>query len=297
MNDRNSRNRDGYTLIELLVVIGIIGLLMGLALAALQRVRDSAYKSQCLNRMKQIGLALHQYHGENQHYPPGCGYQKGKDPYRHMSWNTRLLPFLDHSALWQEAQQAFAKEKFFLRRPPHVGDRALPSFLCSSDSREIFTVANGKNWAGYTFYLGVEGTNQKANDGVLYLDSKVRLSEIADGTSNTLMVGERPPSADGVLGWWYAGWGQAKDGSAEMILGAREIATHYSLKNCPPDSNRFRPGRRDKQCDALHFWSLHFHGTHFLFADGSVRFLNYSADNILPALATRAGGEAVTLPD
>jgi hypothetical protein len=291
-------NRRAMTLIELLIVFGIIGLILALTMAAVQRARNSAYKAECMNRMKQMGLALHQYQGEHQYLPPGCSFQKGKDPMPHVSWCTRLLPFMDQTALWLEVQQAFAKEKFFLKRPPHVGDRAMPAFLCSSDPRGIFQVDGGRtNWAGYTFYLGVEGTNQKSFDGVLYLDSRVRVSDVLDGASNTLMVGERPPSADGVLGWWYAGWGQKKDGSAEMILGAREIATHRSLKNCPPDSNRFRQGRRDNQCDALHFWSLHFHGTHFLFVDGSVRFLAYSADNVLPALATRSGGEAATPPD
>lgn len=173
----------------------------------------------------------------------------------------------------------------------------MPAFLCSTDGRETISLTANSVWAGFTFFLGVEGTNQSTHDGILFLDSKVRHSEITDGASNTLIVGERPPSADGVLGWWYAGWGQKKDGSAEMILGARELATHYSLKECPSDSNHFRKGNRDNQCDALHFWSHHTNGAHFIFADGSVHFLTYSADAILPALATRSGGEAVNVPD
>jgi prepilin-type N-terminal cleavage/methylation domain-containing protein len=287
--------RRGYTLIELLLVMGIIVMLLALTVSAVQKARDAAHKAQCVNRMKQMGLALHEYHGERQHFPPGCSYKKGKDPMPHVSWCTRLLPFMEQQALWGQAEAAFAKSRMFLD-PPHIGGRAMPAFLCSTDPRDIFVVDGGRKWAGYTFYLGVEGTNQKSFDGVLYLDSRVRMSDILDGASNTLMVGERPPSADGVLGWWYAGWGQSKDGSAEMILGAREIAKHRTLRDCPPESNRFRQGDRTNQCDALHFWSLHFGGTHFLFADGSVHFLPYSADKILPALATRAGGEAVELP-
>jgi prepilin-type processing-associated H-X9-DG protein len=110
----------------------------------------------------------------------------------------------------------------------------------------------------------------------------------------TLAVGERPPSAELDFGWWYAGWGQAKDGSADMVLGVRErnVIGQY----CPPGPYMFVPAKLADQCAMFHFWSPHPNGANFLFADGSVRFLSYSADSILPALATRAGGETVTLP-
>ena len=112
------------------------------------------------------------------------------------------------------------------------------------------------------------------------------------------MIGERPPSADERFGWWYAGTGQDRDGSADMILGVREKrGSDFSLRSCPPGPYEFGPGRLDNQCDALHFWSLHPGGAHFAFCDESVRFLTYSADPILPALATRAGGETVAVPD
>jgi prepilin-type N-terminal cleavage/methylation domain-containing protein/prepilin-type processing-associated H-X9-DG protein len=294
---RSSQCRRGFSLIETLVVMAIIGILFGLSLAAIQYARQAAYRTQCSNRMKQIGLALQQYHDEHRLLPPGCSYQNGRDPYLHMSWCTRLLPFLEQKPLWDQAKAAFEQEPFFLTRPPHVGDRPQPLFQCPSDGREVFATYLG-NRAGYTFYLGVDGTDQTKKDGLLYLDSKVRFSEITDGLSSTLLVGERPPSANGILGWWYAGWGQNKDGSAEMILGAREKATYSAMfGNCPPDANRFHRGRPTDNCDALHFWSMHPGGAHFLFADGSVHFLTYSADSILPALATRAGGEAVTVPD
>jgi prepilin-type processing-associated H-X9-DG protein len=106
--------------------------------------------------------------------------------------------------------------------------------------------------------------------------------------------GERPPSADFWYGWWYAGYGQAGTGSADMLLGVRErnLGGPF-VSDCPAGPYHFREGRADNQCDLFHFWSLHPGGAHFLFADGSVRFLAYSADAILPALATRAGGEPV----
>jgi prepilin-type N-terminal cleavage/methylation domain-containing protein len=288
--------RRAFTKIELLVVMAIVGLLGGILVAAVQKVRDRAYAARCSNRLRQIGLALHQHHNEHQRLPPGCSYRRGLDPMPHVSWSTRLLPYMGEAALWQQAVEAFAREKLFVR-PPHPGSRVMPMFLCSSDPRQVFVVENNRDWAGFTCYLGVAGTNQTASDGLLYLDSRVSFAEVVDGTGNTIMVGERPPSADGVFGWWYAGWGQKKDGSADLILGAREIATHRSFRKCPPESARYRQGRADQQCDALHFWSLHFGGAHFAFADGAVRFVSYSADLILPALATRAGNESVIPPD
>jgi prepilin-type processing-associated H-X9-DG protein len=113
------------------------------------------------------------------------------------------------------------------------------------------------------------------------------------------VAGERPPSADFWYGWWYAGFGQAGTGSGDMLLGVRErnrggyIYTYF----CAPGPYSFSPGRFDNQCDLFHFWSPHPGGAHFLFGDGSARFLGYAADPILPALATRAGGEVAALPD
>jgi prepilin-type processing-associated H-X9-DG protein len=150
---------------------------------------------------------------------------------------------------------------------------------------------------GMTSYLGVSGTNSPAKNGVLFINSQVRLTDISDGTSNTLLIGERPPSSDRTLGWWYRGIGQNMDGSAEVVLGSRELNYAPVTIPCPPGPYQFTPGSFDNSCDTFHFWSPHPGGAHFAFADGSVRFLTYSADPILPALATRAGGEAVTVPD
>ena len=111
------------------------------------------------------------------------------------------------------------------------------------------------------------------------------------------MVGERPPSADGVLGWWYAGVGQARDGSADIVLGVQERNVGSLAPGCRVGPYDFGPGQTTNQCDAFHFWSLHLGGgANFLFADGSVHFLSYSARRIMVALATRAGGEAAEQP-
>ena len=140
------------------------------------------------------------------------------------------------------------------------------------------------------------GTDYTSTTGVLYRDSRVRLTDITDGASNTIAVGERPPSADYWYGWWYAGFGQNGTGGLDSLLGARELNAggNYTYM-CAPGPFHFQSGRFDDQCSAFHFWSPHTGGANFLFADGSVRFLSYSADKILPALATRAGGEVVDL--
>jgi prepilin-type N-terminal cleavage/methylation domain-containing protein/prepilin-type processing-associated H-X9-DG protein len=291
--------RRGFTLVELLVVIAIMAVLIALLVPAVQRVRDAGCRVQCENHLKQIGLALHHYHDNYQVLPPGHSYQNGTDLYRHMAWCTRLLPFLEQESLWQQTQQAFAEQPTFSKNPPHIGlATEMPVLSCPADARTLAPQSQGRLQVALTSYLGVAGTDFSQANGLLFSDSRVRLEEITDGTSTTLMAGERPPSTDLVFGWWYGGWGQSKDGSADMVLGVRERNVSPWTIECPPGPYKFGPGRADNQCDLFHFWSLHFgNGANFLLADGSVRFLSYSAAGLMPALATRSGGEVVELPD
>lgn len=288
--------RSAFSLIELLVVIAIVGVVMALTLAGVQNVRQAAARAECCNNLRQTALALHNYHTLHRSFPPGCSYQDGTDPYPHMSWMTRILPLIEQDAIWREAAQAYARDPFFLNDPPHTArSRVITLYACPSDPRTRSPAKVRSGEVGLTSYLGVEGIDLSTRDGVLYLDSHVRLTEITDGTSNTLMIGERPPSADLVLGWWYAGWGQSKTGSADLDLGVRELNIDTYGLGCVRGPYPFAPGEFTNQCDAFHFWSPHSGGANFVFADGSVRFLSYSADPIMPALATRAGGEVVTV--
>jgi prepilin-type processing-associated H-X9-DG protein len=200
--------------------------------------------------------------------------------------------------LWGEARKAFTENPAFYFDPPHPLAVVLSVYACPSDPRS-FTPANIDGFrVGLTSYLGVQGTNQFRLNGVLYLNSAIRLTDITDGTSNTLMVGERPASADLLFGWWYGGWGLNKDGSADLVLGALE-RNFGGLANgaCPPGPYNYGPGHFTNPCDAFHFWSPHSGGAQFLFADGSGHFLSYSAAPVMPALATRAGGEVAAVPD
>jgi prepilin-type N-terminal cleavage/methylation domain-containing protein/prepilin-type processing-associated H-X9-DG protein len=297
----STRSRRAFTLIELLVVIGILAVLLGLLLAAVQQARAVALRLQCLNNLHQIGLALHSYHDSYAVFPPGVSYQEGTDPHPFMSWNTRLLPYLERGDLWNEALQAFAQDPQFINNPPHTGlATVMRIYSCPADRRTLDAgepVGYGGIKVAFTSYLGLEGTNQFLKDGLLFLDSAIRLAQVTDGTSQTLFVGERPPSADEVWGWWYAGEGQSRDGSIDMVLGVNELYISSYAPGCPRGPYQFGPGRIENECDAFHFWSLHAGGANSLFVDGSARFFSYAAASVMPALATRAGGEVVELPD
>jgi prepilin-type N-terminal cleavage/methylation domain-containing protein/prepilin-type processing-associated H-X9-DG protein len=292
------RWRRAFTVIELLVVVAIIGTMIGLTLSAVMRVREAANRTRCADNLRQIGLALHHYHDVHQQLPPGTSFRNGKDPFPYMSWLTRLLPFEEQDALWRESERAFALSKDFRESPPHVAFKTpLRLYACPSDPRTIDAeIVRGLEVA-FTDYLGNEGISLRELGGVLYLDSRVRLTDVTDGASKTLLVGERPPSADGILGWWYAGWGQQQDGSAEVVLGVLEKNYYDEGSSCPKGPYQFGPGKPKNLCDTFHFWSLHAgHGANFLFCDGSVHFIPYTAKAIMPALATRAGGEVVDWP-
>lgn len=292
------QRRCAFTLLELLVVIAIIAAAIGLILPAVQRIREAGSRATCLNNLKQHALALHAYHDAHRRLPAGCSYRNGKDPQLHMSWMTRILPYLEHEGIWQAAVAAYRAEPFF-ELPPHLPilGRRMPIFLCPSDDLSQQPFDFGSFQVASTDYLGMEGRDYARRDGVLFTDSGIGFGEITDGTAFTLMIGERPPTADNHLGWWYAGWGQNKTGSADLTLGVREINSHSRCWRCPRGPYDFEAGTADNACDAFHFWSFHPGGANFAFCDGSVRFLAYSANPLMPALATRAGGESVQPPD
>jgi prepilin-type processing-associated H-X9-DG protein len=173
-----------------------------------------------------------------------------------------------------------------------------------------------------TNYLGVNGTNGEARDGLFTADINYRLQQVVDGTSQTLLVGERgfrkgaldviDTSADINnlrFGNWFCATGQT-NGSVGIVLGTREInygSGHSSLpweNDCPRGPYHFMPpgqirdvhGNFREECDLFHFWSWHPGGANFLYADGSVHFLAYSADSVLSDMGTRDGGEIFSLP-
>ncbi len=280
---RSPRHRPGaFTLIEVLVVIAVLGVLIGLLLPAVQQVREAAARTRCGNNLKQIGVAMHLYHNNNQSFPSAFSTTS----FRYLSWMGRLLPCLEQESLWAQVQTAYQVNPWPWANPPHPLATVMPLYACPSDPRASQTVlaqgivlppgtatTSGPTTlqVALTSYLGVEGLNLNSRDGVIYANSCIRMQDITDGTSQTLLVGERPASADLAYGWWYAGAGQDLTGSADVVLGVSEINV-IRPGDCPSGPYSFGPGNLTQECDLFHFWSLHPGGANFLFADGRVVF-------------------------
>ena len=303
------RDLTGFTLVELLVVIGIIGILVAILLPAVQMVREAGRRTVCSNNVRQLALGLMNYESSHAELPiglrsftagTGSGSGSTADRYYGMTWITRVLPFIEQSAMWDQAVEDYGYNPLPFRA--HRGmQTVLPSVECPSDpsTGEVHWTHEGYLVA-CTNYLGVNGINYQSRDGVFTYDVPVRLAAIGDGQSNTLLIGERPPSPDFWYGWWYA-TGQGDVSTGDVTLGVAELNPSPSggsstyLESCPPGPYTYIAGQNE-QCDALHFWSYHSVGGNFAMADGSVRLIAYSISaDTLQGLATRAGGETVSL--
>jgi prepilin-type processing-associated H-X9-DG protein len=293
--------RTALTLFECLVALAIVATLIGLTVVAVQRSRATAARVQCAQRQRELALAVHNYESLHHKLPEGVWY-----PFLHtpsditrqagQSWQTAILPFVDQTMLWDMAWEAQCDDPITSCTPLHlfVAEQIIPSFLCPTERYQFgWNPANGQRW-GVTSYLGVAGTNTQALDGVFGRNLAVHMVDITDGTSNTIMIGERPAGPDGLYAAWYAGWGNLAS-SVNFMLDAGYGHWSPTEASCRQASTTFRPGELDNLCDVNHFWSLHTGGANFAFADGSVRFIPYTSADILPALATRAGGEVVSL--
>jgi len=304
--------RRAFTLIELLVVIAIIAILIALLVPAVQKVREAAARTQCINNMKQQALACHGYHDSVKVLPKGNSVWAGNVfPYEgSWTWMGYTLPFIDQTPVADQAK-TFANGggiNYYTWYNP-ICAFSMKVYICPSDPRGglRYNADTTIKEQALTCYLGNSGTTSTSNDGVLYGDSKIKLVTITDGTSNTIMIGERPPNSNLEFGWWFAAYGYDGRGNADCVMTSNDVAaanyfiTNYSAAPNQPCNGTaaqkvgLKAGNPDIGCDAAHYWSFHSTGSHFAFADGTVRMISYSAGNVLPALSTRNGGETVTL--
>lgn len=301
--------RSGWTLLELLVALVIIGLFVALLLPAVNQVRAASLRMQCLNRLKHLGLALHGYHADRGHLPPGQSQSMygSPDAIFGVSWLAMCLPYLEQNSLWIQTTQAFSVDPRPWNNPPHVGlSTVVTSFVCPADGRLLSPHLSAGNYTvAFTSYLGVEGDGlSNSRNGVFAGRPGARLIDITDGLSQTIMVGERPPDGRMDVGWWYTG-SPTPSGPHTLMVVVNSLPDNEP--NCLPPAfqlsdgtirlgYRFGAGRLDNPCDRYHFWSLHSGGGQFLFADGSARFFSYSSTSVIHNLASINGGEIVAIP-
>ncbi len=271
--------RRAFTLVELLVVIAIIGILIALLLPAVQAARGAARRMQCSNNLKQIGLALHNYHNVHR------GFPIGNVPDRYWTFQSMILPQLEQEPLFSRLDYEFPGDCFRAMAAAGADDpgrTVLPVFQCPSEPNAGRLYDREPDYGVHmpTNYLGVSGDSWTQPNGIFYSGSFVRISDIRDGTSNTLMMGERGIPNDLEQGWYLC--------AAGTPLGTGNQDNHLSTEL------GLLPGRNDNTLHDAHYWSWHPNGAQFVFADGSVHFLSYSIDKAtVQALSTRAGGEVI----
>lgn len=298
-DDEIVRKRRGFTLIELLVVIAIIGILIALLLPAVQQAREAARRTQCKNNLKNIGLALHNYHDIYRTLPPGevHGVQNVKAP--HCDWNaaigcwgTAILPQLELGNVYNQIDFE-VRPQYNANANVAVMQGKIPVYQCPSDpfdglyagwddtnlgsipgnaarAMHYFAVSGSTqtpntSWAGVASTIG----HCRPNNGAFYNDSSTRFGSITDGMSNTAIICEV--------------WGRVEDSSP---LDGRGLNLHaYAYLDRAPNSDRSAPWYPN---------SFHTGGIQIVLADGAVRFVSNSIHlPTLNALATIRGGEVI----
>jgi prepilin-type N-terminal cleavage/methylation domain-containing protein len=311
------RNR-AFTLIELLVVIAIIALLIGMLLPAIQKVRAAAAQTACANNLKQMGLAMHNYHNDHEFFPRSST----------VSWMVYLLPYIEQASIAAQIEAnppvSYTGAPWHPNYgPPAAGAIPIKTYYCPADPQGLRVLPNFSAGA-MTDYAGITGPSFQDTTGVLNSPTPLSVLMITDGTSNTVMIGERPfcgPPLSGAAAmqnfyewrWWY--YNSYGGGSLTYAIGLYALSAYpdnltgvqnnnwYNIvwsnfqgKNCGSGPFYFGQGPNNTNdfCSFNYMWSCHTRGANFSVADGSVRFVSYAIDKpTLAAASTFAGGEVL----
>ncbi|WP_437222281.1 DUF1559 domain-containing protein [Planctomicrobium sp. SH661] len=307
----------GFTLIELLVVIAIIATLIALLLPAVQQAREAARRSQCKNHLKQIGLALHNYHETYNGFPLGARAGSGasttlKWAYG-VNWRASILPFIDQAPLYSRLNFSDGSFSGYGTAPANGGNEILvglkiPGYLCPSSPVDPFinTTAPSPQYdnPGRTMvmhYVGIAGAFTTGvpwgleecatsygvicNNGVMRPNRMARLRDVSDGASNTMIISEQSGvvGSEGAISANYGGgWGGVSQSAPINAASAGELGTYFMTGIT---TVRHRPNTRNSTLnvnDHPYYGntvlnSFHTGGIHGLMGDGSVRFLS---DNV-----------------
>lgn len=325
------RRPAAFTLIELLVVIAIIAILIGLLLPAVQKVREAAARAYCQGNLKQLALAAHNYHDNNTAFPPGLAHPGPNN--RWTSLFVEMLPFIEQDNIFRRWDFVNTSNNF--TSPAAPGATPLKMFICPSGGFTDNPATFGSVSTGLSSYGGNAGlksfpASRATNEGIFGFSTAtnlnvVRLTDVTDGTSNTLLFGERligdanldsyqtaplQPPMNPKLGTAssYATWGQPvtqTSGLGLLLVGSITFNFAYPTfytpptnlpVGTPPPPVPWSTAQQELAWDRLSgYGSRHTSGVvNMAFADGSIRSLrSTTALNFLVASSTRAGGEIV----
>lgn len=289
-----SGRRIAFTLVELLVVITIIGILIALLLPAVQAAREAARRAQCCNNMKQLGLAVHLYHEAHSVIPPAYDYRTSPAA-EGWGWSAWILPFVEQDNI---ASQIVYKYSYNLDRLPNRNliKSILPFYQCPSAAplkaavccRALATY--GTDHAGETHYAAIATHTIPAagyafaenGSGCMYVNSKVGMAQITDGSSHTLLVGERIANPDNDP------WKLSSGASIVCPSGVCELGNIWAGPNLITTAYGINAGPTVLESGVM---SNHPGGANFAFADGHVLFLSQNLrQDVLVAITTRGPG-------
>ncbi len=304
-------SRRGFTLVELLVVIAIIGILIALLLPAVQAAREAARRSQCSNKFKQVGLALHNYHDSHKMFAPGSFTWRSNDCPPSMSpvgyygwgWATFILPYIEQSTVYDQFD--FGEGQYNRPICYAAAGELIDTYLCPSDPQagEYYNMtgstgpdgqpnqADGTDFAIVNMAGVTDSTNWLCTyfprhyrnvDGLMGDRQGARIRDILDGTSNTLMISECTGAGLGTSNgrtWVIFAQLDTYDGiNGPFTIQGGLAPADYNFRTTGPSS--YHPG-----------------GCQFALADGSVRFISETVDRaVLAGITTRAGKETVAMP-